>query len=371
MVILNGDRAHSVITDSEGRFRFRGVVPPYDLTVVDPNSWWERLIEFKGLTRANPALSMSGAVEYFRLATLLGAIGGVGFPLPDGASIEVGLTQAESDIFLVTIDEVTSFSTFAWEGPSSYSGSLVGVFTQRHPDGTLDFLKAGAITPFEIEEGEERAVDLVLDRPVETETTTISADAGAYGSWWATEFASFRIFGEDFPGRPHEVMPPLPELTTIPAEGARISLIGFLPGFRAAAVSIVDAVPGGETVLELPSEIVLDTLSPEPDAELATFTPRLEWTPVQGATSYVVEVEGGDTFSKWILPPTVNFLELPDHGEGVFRLRSGRSYFWTVVATMDAGHTPDELADPDVTVRPRYWAGSREYMAQGSFSIEP
>lgn len=372
IVLLNGDLTRSQTTDTDGRFRFQGVLPPYDLTVIDSNDWWQKFIEFKGLTRANPALSMSGSAAVRHSATVRGDIGGVAVPLPEGAEILVGLTQVESRISLWNRSPgVKLFGDFEWKGPASYSGSLVGLLTQMRTDGGLDFLQAGAITPFEIEAGAERTVDLILDQTVETEVTTIAANPGAYSFWTQAEFASFNILGATVPGEQHEVRLPLPEVVSIPAEGARIALVGFLPNFRAAAVVVADAVLDGETVLDLPDEVALDTIAPEDGAELTTTTPRLEWTPVPGALAYEVEVESGEWYGKWILPPTVTFLDVPDHGEGLLRLPSDREIWWTVVATTAAGHSPDELADPDGMGTPPFWATSREYMAQRWFSIVP
>lgn len=352
VVVLNYDTALQATTGQDGRFRFERVVPPYDIAVLVPG-WDDEhvLFGFHGLTHENPRLPLG---ETFRSAELTGSVTGVEDLQFDDTELLLGLSQVESEVSGNFMDDGRiELDWVTWNGPATYSGTLVGVTVDLSEEDAPRFVSAGVSAHFEVQDGGTAEIDLTIDTPVTTQATQIVVQPGAYTKETYADVASFEIFDAIFPGYP------LPAIwgteIHLPTEGASLRLIGRDANGHAGA-TIVPAVLGGETVLSLPDTAPLRVVHPERDATITTRTPTLEWTEIPGARVYEVTLEGMDLEATWLVPAGTTQLKIPSLESFGFQLTPGGDYHWTVTADTGLRLSPQELVDPDGPgANPAWW----------------
>lgn len=370
-VVLNQDPNRVVVTGKHGRFQFRDVEVPYDLAVLGLGSG-KNMIEYRGLTIPNPRMPGQEAFEVMRWVEMSGKVIGLPKPLPKDSRLILGFSGVESSIFSYQDGEDRVLVDGYWNGPENYEGRLVGVYVDWSESGTVEFVKGGASQHFEVRDGGTVAVDLEMSLPIETESTTVVMDAGAYSSFTHADIASFRFSGASFAG---DELPPLQGASPsprLPAAGGSIRLIG-LDGQGNLAAVVKEAIPGGDTILTLPSEVVLSVERLLNGATGLSTAPTLEWTAVPGATGYVVEVRGDGHKGIWYLPESSTSLTIPDLSLRGFVLERGTEYRWSVDAFVDPGVSTDERADPSGLGRPPAWWSymTAGYRTEARFTTAP
>lgn len=367
IVVLNYDLELQVTTDHDGRFRFEDVVPPYDILVLEPG-WDDNYVlrGFHGLTHPNPRLPLR---EDLRSADLSGFVTGVEHPRFGETELMLGLSGVEAStvhpIFVGT-DRI-EFQRISWQGPATYSGTVVGVSVDVSDEQAPHFVSAGASAHFEVEDGGTAAVDLAIDTPVETQVTQVVVQTGAYTNETYVDVASFEIFDAIFPGYPLAVV--RGSEIHLPTAGASLRLIAADSEGHMAA-TVVPATLGGETVLSLPDTPPLRVVRPERDAIVTTRTPILEWTEVPGARVYEVTLYGPDLDATWLVPAGTTQLQVPSL-EPFLQFAPGETYSWGVAADTGVNLSPQELVDPDGPgANPTWWLHALDgYFVGADFEV--
>lgn len=359
LVFLNGDYEEKIETDAEGAFTIDEVERPYTLTLVSGKD----VLHLVGLMNPEPLLVGEGDHRLERIVRLSGTLEDV--PTPIHASNQLACAVAEAHFCSLELDHGTGAYSVDLKLVGESEGGDVAFVLMRHPDVDFTtFLTAGRLEDVSFQTDEEQGgLDLQLAPPIATFHTTLKVDAGVYTEVMAA-FHRFTIDGLVF-----NVITPAPvdAMFDVPVGGAILQVWGR----DASGSSVVRYLPAeeGEMEVELPKKTAFSVVRPAHGATVAA-TPIVEWTPLDDARSYYVQIQKEEGLFRASLPGDQRSLRLPD--------LSAYGITHTGVHVMEVMAIPDEAElDPEDfaragpgTLRLNMMERGTTFMGQAVFQIE-
>ena len=206
--------------------------------------------------------------------------------------------------------------------------------------------------------------------PLDAKSTTLSLDHGAYGASVNLMFMSVSAQGA--------MLIPQEPLSLVDGDS-----FGFSGNVRLAySARDVDghvawmsrsAVADGTTKLHLPKSTLFKVVTPRDAATDVSRTPTIGWTPVAGATSYLVSISDIGRSMIVLLPGNVTSWTLPDFGALGGTLAGGSTISWSVTAFSGGPMTADDMLDGSGRGMGSLYLGGVEaaYQSGSSFGTVP
>ena len=116
-------------TDVQGKFNFSNVTTPYTLTAKFTSP--AAIVEYRGLTRADPLLSSNGFGGITSTASVAGTITGPTFPLPAGNSVIVSGTNGALSGINANTTTAAYTGNMIWGGSATKTTDLVALRVPR------------------------------------------------------------------------------------------------------------------------------------------------------------------------------------------------------------------------------------------------
>ncbi len=337
-VALNGDLEGAVDSGADGSFSFDAVDLPYVLTVRTSAA----LVELRDLRRGDPIIPVVAEFKVARRASVRGQVSGIAFPI--GGDEKLLLTVDGDPAMAIEADAMGSFDTeLLWYGPKERTGRLHVVHLRSKFGGVVEFLAAGHGPALEIVDRGRLAdleVELEDDVVVETMTTTVSLDRGAYGTSWWENIGYFYLDGARFLFPSAEEIRSEPTEIELPVEGGGFT-VRASDAWDNRVILSTRARPDDATELVLPTPVGLEGLEPAHGATGVSVTPTLRWTAVPGAKNYWLSING----MIFVLPGDENSMTLPDYSGWGRGLTEGEGCGWEVYAFLEEGFGPDDVTD--------------------------
>jgi hypothetical protein len=336
-VVLNSDTASLVTTGATGTFSFSNVTPPYTLTVKSGTT----IIEYRGLTRGNPLVTIDGGVGYG--TTVAGNVTGATNPLPSGEAILLGATNGALISGLTESDGSYSKGIY-WSGSSTKTIDLAALHLSFTGSLVTNFIATGARTGVNLEQGvSQTGLDIALSTPVAMSSTLFNYSFGAYTVGGKGGYFMLKANGAQFVAANATIASGTS--VTLPSGGATLMVQGKDTDGN-SVIRIRPAVLGGTTTLDLPASTALKNDLPADGATNLSTTPTLTWTPVSGAELYVVGLHATGLDYNFILPGGSASLAIPDYSVLGLPLAAGTTYDWDVTAVASSGLSVNSATDP-------------------------
>ncbi|HVO18217.1 MAG TPA: carboxypeptidase-like regulatory domain-containing protein [Anaeromyxobacter sp.] len=343
-VLLNDTASSVVTTGADGKFSFAKVSSPYTLTVQSGTS----LTEYRGLSRAGPQITF-GTQQALHSDRLSGMVTGPTYPLPSDQGILLGGSNGVLSAGLV--DSTTGAFTdaaFAWSGASSVTTDLTALRAAASGGLITAYFDTGKVAGLTLQDGvDQSGLTIALDTPVVTKSTTFDYDLGAYSNSSQATYLTLTAAGAQFLLVLSSFNIPSGTSVLLPDGGGTLAVGGRdadgNQGFRIGSASL-----GGTTTLSLPAATALANSLPANMATGVGLTPVLSWTPVSGASVYLVSLSGPGLEYDFVLPGDASSLTLPDYSALGLPLAAGTAYSWNVTAVKESGLSPNSAADPAV-----------------------
>jgi|GEM_PF-3585214 len=376
MVALDGEYEAFDITGADGTFHFDDVDEPYSISAsVDG-----QIVHLEGVRRRNPVVTFGSA---FMAPRMMGIAGNVSapdvaaivaeppFPLESDESLMV-VPAGESIAGVETDPDGIFDGQVVWFGAKERTADLVALLFRTQADGSFEIVDSGKRAGFALEAGKSVAdVTIPLNLgPMESRSTTLALDRGTYTSSPNLMLMSLSAQGATI----------IPQKQIYLADGdafgfagnVRLVLSGADADGHVAWVSR-SAVAGGTTNLHLPKSTVFRVVTPSKGAMDVARTPTLGWTPVAGATSYLLTVSDIGRSMTVVLPGNATSWSVPDFGALGGILAGGSTIQWNVIAFSGGPMTADDMLDGSGRGMGSLYLGgvSDAYQSGSSFDTVP
>lgn len=339
-IVLNSDYTGLVTTGTTGTFSFSPVTPPYTLTVKSGTT----IMEYRGLTRADPLILADGEVSF--ATTVTGAVTGAAYPLPSDQLILVGATNGAFALGGANGNTGAYSASLNWTGSATRTTNLTALRLSHSGSTLTGFFDAGTRTGVSLEHGvPQSGLDIALSTPVTSSSTIFNYSFGAYNVGAKGQYIVLMANGARFFATGFTTTSGTSAL--LPGEGATFMVSGEdADGNRLR--SIRTAVAGGTTTMDLPASTVLKNGLPAGGEINLSTTPTLSWQPVSGAEFYVVSLRATGLRYTMILPGSSSTLTIPDYTVLGLPLAGSTTYSWDVSAIAASGLSADSMADPEI-----------------------
>lgn len=301
-VFLNEDFENNLLTDTQGRFSARQVEAPYTLTVLRD----KQVVHLVGLMNPEPVIVATDTLQFEQLVRFKGETS-LEPPIPDKDWLACAVAEAHECV-LEWNRETGEFSVdlkFVG-GLEREQGDLVFLHTRVVDDAT-EFLKAALVSDLDFgPDVAQSGLEANLSLNAVTFETSVDVEPGAYDSSVMAVLRNYTVEGVTF-YRTHVV--PVGEPFDVPTEGGFIRVVGR-DAHGVYAYQTVRAEKG-KMEIRLPEKSQMRIVRPKQNQAVPP-SPEVEWTRVDGAHSYLVEVTIGAGNLVAVLPADRTSLRIPD-----------------------------------------------------------
>jgi len=343
--------AASAVSDSDGRFSFPNVTPPYDLSAVVTTPMRVGIV-YQGLRRPDPTILLPGintSPPYS--TTVTGEVTG-GDPL--GATDErTRLAFGSSGDFVLealsgyTVQSNPYSLKMTWVGPSAATGTIHALQTKVDSGGLpIDFTGWASKTGVSVANSGTASADIVLSAP------QVSTIAGALTVPTPLSLLSKRLsidFGDgasldlaEVNDRTTSFSFPFP---VVPGATATMVVLASLSGSQSSVT--LSGIAPGTTNLDLQFRIPTTPISPLNQATGVGLATDFSWTSMPG-TTYVLSVSAPAGPNYHVVTAATS-ARIPDLTSQGLVLPKMVTYDWYVSAYGPSA-APDDLASPSAFV---------------------
>ena len=326
-------------TGASGQFGFSNVTTPYTLTAKTGST----IVEYRGLSRADPQIDSSGSAGAVYGTTAAGNITGPTFALPAGDTLMVSANGGALGSISGNTTTGAYTGTINWGGGPNKTTDLVALRTSGTVP-TLAYLQTGKRTGVTLQSTiGQSGLNIPLDTTVPSGTTTFNYTLGAYTTSPSAQLLAVRVNGASF--SPSGGNLASGTSVSVPTEGSLFG-IGARDASNNRVAYYVPGVSGGVTNVTFPSTVVLKNSLPSDGSTGVSKLPTFTWSPVVGADLYFFTLSGPGVNVRMFLPGNLTSLTLPDYTALGGTLAASTSYNWGISSFQNASFPPNVLTDP-------------------------